>query len=206
MKMNIQEYINSGVLELYVLGEASHEEILVVESLSAEYPEIRLELEAIAQSLEAYTMANAVEPDVTLKPFLMATLNYLERLEKGEAPVNPPILSEKTSISDFSVFIDRADFVLPDELDNFHARIIAHTPEAMTALVWIKELAPLEVHHDEHEKFLILEGTCNIEVEDMVYSLGAGDYFGIPLHKNHAVRVTSDIPCKVVLQRVCHIA
>lgn len=206
MKMNIEEYINSGVLELYVLGETSHEENLVVESLSAEYPEIRAELDAIAQSLEAYAMANAVEPDVTLKPFVMATFNYLERLEKGEEPVTPPILSEKTKVSDFSVFIDRPDFVLPDELDGFHARIIAHTPEAMTALVWIEELAPLEVHHDEHEKFLILEGTCNIEVEDLVYSLGVGDYFGIPLHKNHAVRVTSTIPCKVILQRVFEVA
>lgn len=202
MATDIQDYINSGILELYVLEETSPEETLAVESLAAEYPEIRAELAAIAQSLEAYAMAGAVEPDVTIKPFLMATFNYIERLEGGESPVNPPILSASTQVGDFVEFIDREDFVLPEALEDFHARIIAHTPQAMTALVWIKSFAPQEIHDDEFEKFFILEGSCNIEVENVVYPLGAGDYFGIPLHKKHTVTVTSSIPCKVILQRV----
>jgi mannose-6-phosphate isomerase-like protein (cupin superfamily) len=62
-------------------------------------------------------------------------------------------------------------------------------------------MAPQELHHDEHEKFLIVEGSCTISVEDKSYDLVAGDFLQIPLHKKHHVTVTSSIPCKVILQR-----
>jgi quercetin dioxygenase-like cupin family protein len=39
-------------------------------------------------------------------------------------------------------------------------------------------------------------------VEDEVNQLVPGDYFAIPLHKKHLVKVTSSITCKVILQRV----
>ena len=71
-----------------------------------------------------------------------------------------------------------------------------------TAIVWIKEYAPQEVHDHEFEKFLVVEGSCNIIVEDKIHTLIPGDYFAIPLHKKHLVEVTSIIPCKVILQRI----
>ena len=67
---------------------------------------------------------------------------------------------------------------------------------------WLKDYAPQEVHDDEHEKFLIIEGTCDIIVGNEINQLVAGDYFAIPLHKNHIIKVTSSQPCKVILQRV----
>ena len=82
------------------------------------------------------------------------------------------------------------------------AKIIGYTPEAITAIVWLKDYAPHEVHDNEYERFLIVEGTCDIIVEDEVNQLVPGDYFAIPLHKKHLVKVTSSIPCKVILQRV----
>ena len=50
--------------------------------------------------------------------------------------------------------------------------------------------------------FLIVEGTCTILVENEVYQLVPGDYFAVPLHKSHILKVTSEIPCKVILQRI----
>ena len=72
----------------------------------------------------------------------------------------------------------------------------------ITAVIWIGQMAPDETHDDEHEKFLILEGTCDITVGNDVHHLKAGDYFAIPLHKTHMVKVTSDVPCKAILQRI----
>lgn len=58
------------------------------------------------------------------------------------------------------------------------------------------------MHINELEKFLILEGTCDITIEDEVYSLKAGDFLSIPLYKKHDVRITSLNPCKAILQRL----
>lgn len=45
--MNIKDYISSGILESYVLGELSVEEKVEVERYAHEYPEIKLELKQI---------------------------------------------------------------------------------------------------------------------------------------------------------------
>jgi mannose-6-phosphate isomerase-like protein (cupin superfamily) len=200
--MNIKEYISSGILEEYVLGTASKEDSLEVERMVSLHPEIRKEIEEISKALEQLAIANSVSPARTVKPFLMATIDYMHRLEHGEPVTIPPILTESSRLTDFSSWLNRHDMVLPDDIDDLYAKIIGHTPEALTAIVWIKKDAPPEVHYNEHEKFLITEGTCDIIVEKDVYHLVPGDYFSIPLYKSHAIKVTSDIPCKVILQRL----
>ena len=39
--MNSREYIESGILELYVFGKLSDEEITEVNQMAAQYPEVR---------------------------------------------------------------------------------------------------------------------------------------------------------------------
>jgi quercetin dioxygenase-like cupin family protein len=111
------------------------------------------------------------------------------------------MLHEKSTIIDFDEWLNRTDMVPKSSTDLF-AKIIGYSAKATTAIVWIKDYAPQEVHDHEYEKFLIVEGTCNIIVGEEVHALIAGDYFSIPLHKSHLVQVTSTIPCKVILQRV----
>lgn len=199
--MTSKELIDSGILEQYVLGSASPADILEVEKLAAEDPAIRLEIDLISETFEKLAMENAVEPPVVIKPFLMALINYMERMNNGEAASAPPVLNQNSKVSDFDEWLNREDMVSPGTEDLF-ARIISYTPEATTAIVWIKEYAPQEVHDNEYEKFLIVEGTCDIIVDEDVNHLKPGDYFAIPLYKNHMVRVTSSIPCKVLLQRI----
>ncbi|WP_338038974.1 hypothetical protein [Maribacter litopenaei] len=45
--MDVQEYIASGILELYVAGILSEKENLEVHTYAQEYPEIKAEIEAI---------------------------------------------------------------------------------------------------------------------------------------------------------------
>ena len=198
----ISEYIESGILELYVMGMLSAADATEVEKMMALHPEVKDEVRAIELSLETYAQVNAVQPHATVKPMLLATIDYMQRLGSGEAPSNPPILNETTSVSDYAQWINRSDFNNPETVEDIHVKLIAATPQATTAIVWIRYMAPDEVHHDEHEKFLILEGTCDIVVDGKIHSLKAGDFFQIPLHADHRVEVTSAIPCKVVLQRV----
>ena len=61
--------------------------------------------------------------------------------------------------------------VLPKLPDSIYVKLLGHTPQATTAIVWIKEMAPAEVHTDEYERFPILEGTCTINISDKKYDL-----------------------------------
>jgi anti-sigma-K factor RskA len=55
-------YIESGILELYVMGQLSAPEMLEVETRAAVSPEIRKEIDAIEIALEAYALKGAVAP------------------------------------------------------------------------------------------------------------------------------------------------
>ena len=59
---DIKAYIESGILELYVLGDVTHEEKFEVEAMAVKHPAIKAELDEIEKSLELYAKDNAVEP------------------------------------------------------------------------------------------------------------------------------------------------
>jgi anti-sigma-K factor RskA len=58
----VKTYIESGILELYVLGEVTQEERAQVEAMALKHPAIKAELDEIEKSLESYAFENAVEP------------------------------------------------------------------------------------------------------------------------------------------------
>jgi len=198
----IAAYIESGVLEMYVMGVAGPEECAEVEQMAAQHPEIRKAIDEIGRSIEQYAAAHAVEPHATMKPLILAAIDYIDRLKGGETPGFPPILGEHSRVEDYKEWLDRPDMILPGDADQLHARLIGYTPEATTAIIWVKEATPYEVHDHEYERFLIVEGTCEIIVDNEVHVMGPGDYLQIPLHKGHIAKVTSKIPCKIILQRV----
>ncbi|MEP6616401.1 MAG: cupin domain-containing protein [Ginsengibacter sp.] len=199
---DIKEYIESGVLEMYVIGSTNKEESAEVERMMNEYYAVRDEVHAISESVENYAMMHAKRPDPTVRAFLMATIDYTERLKKGEKPSSPPLLHEGSKAEDYSEWLGRSDMILPENFTDLHAKIIGYSREVTTAIVWINKMAPQEVHDRELEKFMILEGTCNITIDQDVYQLEPGDFLTIPLYKNHFVTVTSQIPCKIILQRI----
>lgn len=55
--MDIREYIESGILEEYVAGELSEQQMLEVEQMSDKHPEIKRELEELQQALNTYGAA-----------------------------------------------------------------------------------------------------------------------------------------------------
>lgn len=59
---NIKAYIESGILELYVLGNLSPEERLQVEEMAAKHAAVKAEIDQIEQSLELYAEEYAVDP------------------------------------------------------------------------------------------------------------------------------------------------
>jgi mannose-6-phosphate isomerase-like protein (cupin superfamily) len=199
---NNSAFIESGMLESYILGAANEEEIREVEEMAAAHGDVREALNTLYLVMEQLAMDNAVPPPGILKPFILATVDFMGRMGSGETPSFPPILETGAKISDYAEWLGRPDMVIPSHFDGVFAKIIGYTPQVTTAIVWIRDMAPEEVHDNEYEKFLIVEGTCNITIDGEVHSLVPGDYLAIPLYKNHVVEITSKELCKIILQRV----
>lgn len=84
--MDINAYINSGELELYVLDRLSPDERRRVEDYAVRYPEVREELNAIELDLEAYALLRGQQtppPDSVLTSVLAV-------LPAKKAAVSPP--------------------------------------------------------------------------------------------------------------------
>lgn len=64
---DIKAYIESGILELYVLGDMTPEERAKVEAMAQKHPSIKAELDEIGRSMELYAEENAVEPSENLR-------------------------------------------------------------------------------------------------------------------------------------------
>ena len=82
--MNIQEYISSGVLESYVMGELSEQEMRKVECMALVHEDISKELKSIEESFEMLVMDTAVSPSAGLKAKIWADI---EGAKKQEVPV-----------------------------------------------------------------------------------------------------------------------
>ncbi len=84
--MDIKKYIESGILENYVLGLTSEQESQEVREYTAKYPEIRKELDEIEGSLELYAEAAKIKAP----PHLEAKI--LEKIDGSNdtSPYNQP--------------------------------------------------------------------------------------------------------------------
>lgn len=84
--MNIQEYISSGILEAYVLGELPPAEAAEVEQLARDHQEIREEISRVELTLEKMAFATAVEPDANVKR------NLFDTIEEEAAPTDKKVI------------------------------------------------------------------------------------------------------------------
>jgi anti-sigma-K factor RskA len=71
---DIKAYIESGILELYVLGDISADEKLQVEDMASKFADIKAELTEIENALEIYAEKQAVEPSEQLRNKVLNSL------------------------------------------------------------------------------------------------------------------------------------
>lgn len=83
--MNIEEYISSGILEAYALGELTDTERAAVEKNLSQYPTLRTELDKIEAAQEAFLMQSAIQPRSHVKEELFKKIQD----GKKEAKVVP---------------------------------------------------------------------------------------------------------------------
>ncbi len=179
------------------MQEAKEVEMIAENNIS-----VHNEIQQIRQVLESYALSHATAPSSTVKAFLFATIDYSENIKSDAAYEFPPLLNEVSHVADYAKWLGRDDMILPGDFKGIHAKIIGYTAKIITAIIWIKDGAPQEVHYDEFEQFLIVEGSCAITIEKDIHHLTAGNFLSIPPLKEHKVDITSSIPCKIILQRI----
>lgn len=84
---NIQEYIESGILEQYALGELSPAEQAAVDAEAARYPAIREELQQVQAAFGFYAEAHAITPPAGLRERVLG--NVLAQIAAPAANATP---------------------------------------------------------------------------------------------------------------------
>lgn len=101
-------YIESGILELYVLGELATADRLEVERMAAAFEEVRAEITAIEIALEKYAVAGAIEPSEKSLQNLLNIISegqnksnaHQSRLSNEPSLPNPNALSARPALED----------------------------------------------------------------------------------------------------------
>lgn len=71
---DIKAYIESGILELYVLGDMTQQERAEVEAMAKKHPAVKAELNEIERSMEEYAQDNAVEPSAGMRDRILNSM------------------------------------------------------------------------------------------------------------------------------------
>lgn len=105
--IDIKQYIESGVIEEYVLGKLSEQERAEVECLSTTYPEISKEVEESLISLTLFAEIGATDPKPELKEKIWESIlietksENIIKLQQSEGTANTS--AEKSNIMNYAV-------------------------------------------------------------------------------------------------------
>ena len=92
--MDIQAYISSGKLELFLLGELNEREREEVMEMASRYPAIQKELEELEKTMFAFDQLSGINPSEAVKSRIMETLFAVEQPKGAELPATE---KEKTA-------------------------------------------------------------------------------------------------------------
>jgi anti-sigma-K factor RskA len=95
--VDIQAYIQSGIVETYVLGVASAEEVAEIEKLRLTYPEVDKAIDEFSESLETEAFANAIAPPPEVKTKIMAAISHEK--DSSIKTIALPLKDEDTNVS-----------------------------------------------------------------------------------------------------------
>lgn len=195
--MNIEEFIESGQLDAYVLGMLPDDEAAEVAALIKQYPQLQQEAAAIEAALQQY--GAAVQEDDKAK--LFATI---DTLEKDATALQQKQLPKIHKYSDATAWLQTVKHLIPElDYNTSLVKEVIHEDDQMCLyLVTTIVDVPHETHENEKESFLILQGSCTCYIGDQMISLTAGGYVDIPMFTDHNVIVHPGVPVVAILQHL----
>ncbi len=100
--MGIKELKDSGLLELYVIGDCSNDQLKIVEQALQKYPELKKDLYEIGASLEKYARLSSIVPSSSLKEKVLS-----EAKNKNEPSTNSASSKKQNNSSSDSTKIPK---------------------------------------------------------------------------------------------------
>jgi anti-sigma-K factor RskA len=75
---DIKAYIETGILELFVLGQLTAQEEKEVQEMAVHHPEVKEEINAIEIAMEQYALYHAINPSEGLEHRIFTKINFAE--------------------------------------------------------------------------------------------------------------------------------
>jgi mannose-6-phosphate isomerase-like protein (cupin superfamily) len=192
--MDVQQYINSGVLEEYCLGRLSEEQEAFVIQMTMLYPEVKAELTQVELALEKLANDNAQPVNPDIRNAIISAIGHTF----SDAVLDINNLPEIKKTSDHESWLKCVEHLIPNEIPEFTALSLRHT-EAITQLLVVSKIdVPQESHGDVFESLLILKGACECTIGDTIIRMETGDYIDIPLHVDHNIKILSPYVIAIV--------
>jgi anti-sigma-K factor RskA len=88
--VDIQAYIQSGIIESYVLGIATAAEAAEVEQLALQYPEVQDAIDSFCEDLEQKALENAIPPPPGIKEKILQIIRAEEAEQQTATPLITP--------------------------------------------------------------------------------------------------------------------
>ncbi len=193
--MNIQAYIQSGLLEQYCLGLLNDTERADVLKNCALFPEIKQELANIESAMEKMAETQAVIPNETLRQRILNTLGFDNEIDLNNLPI-------VDAYADYKSWLKAVEHLIPARpFDDFFMELLQQDEQVSQMLVVTRIDVPDETHDNWIESFFILEGQCVCTVGKETFTLNAGSFLEVPLNTNHDIKITSPYVV-AILQRL----
>jgi mannose-6-phosphate isomerase-like protein (cupin superfamily) len=183
--MDLQDYINSGILEQYCLGLLDSDEANQVVSNCLKYPELRDELNSIEIAIGKMAVEKAIAPPPQLKDKILGRLGFV-----GNEVLDINNLPPTDAYSNYLSWLQAVEHLLPTEpFEGLNIQVLQQTDKIAQMLVVAKVNVPDESHENYAESFFILDGKCSCTIDGTEVFLSAGDFLEIPLHAGHDVKM-----------------
>jgi mannose-6-phosphate isomerase-like protein (cupin superfamily) len=86
----------------------------------------------------------------------------------------------------------------PSDYENIHIKRLFGDSLSTSFIIWIKDTVATHKHEAHSETIYVLEGEAKFYFNDSIKIIQADDVLFIPKNNWHAVKVTSEIPMKVI--------
>ena len=183
--MNIQEYIESGILEQYCLNVLNEQERADMLKNCSLYPEIKQELAAIEMAFENLARSQSIAPDKKLKDQILAKLGFDNTITLQNLPAID-------AYSNYLEWLAAVEHLIPAEpFEPFFAEVLRQDEKTIQTLIITQLGVPEETHKDRLESFFILKGQCTCTVGNDIFTLNAGDFLEVPLQVKHDIKIDS---------------
>jgi len=195
--MNARELIDSGIIELYVLGIADDADRALVESLAKKDKLVQEEIASVNDALAIYASASAVSvPSSDLKNKILGFI------EKSQSEL-PPMLTPHSTAEEWISYLRKNHISSPKNFKGLYVLELPGNEDYYTYVVWGNkgDIVPDEVHHAHDEFLLICKGDCEMTIDGITSPYKGGDFIAIAPGIAHSALITGDELMLVIGQR-----